>query len=143
MRGTVFQCLPAADDDAVRLGDHHIHRHVVGIGLDPLLDELKVIAYADACGRGAGEQTVVVAFATADAVALTVVGHSRHHDQFDLIDVGSVIAGGLLDVERPQCEAAFVVGEYLEVQTVDARQVEMLACAPAVYERMGRKLVGQ
>ena len=86
-------------DDVVGLGYDHIHLYVMRVGVDALLDELKVRSDANLWGFGVGEQAVVITFATSYAVALTVKGYGRHYYQFDFVDIGGVVARGLFDVE--------------------------------------------
>ena len=94
-------------------------------------------------GTGTREQPVVEALAAAHAVAAAVVCHGGHYDEVYVGHVGGVLAVGFLYAEGAKVRACALVGQYVEVETVDARQVERLASFPAVDKLAGGKLVGQ
>lgn len=63
------------------------------------VDQLKVIAYAYFCGARPRQQTVIVAFAPAYAVAVAVIGHGRHYNHLYVVYVFYVASDRLFDVK--------------------------------------------
>ena len=64
-------------------GDYDVDRHVVFIGLDVVaVDKLEVVGHAHLEGFRRGEQTVVVAFATADAFPRRMRGSRQRYRQY-------------------------------------------------------------
>lgn len=131
----------AFDRDVAAFGDYDVDFHVVGFGVNVVVNQLEVVSYTYFHGMSLGEQTVVIAFAAADAVAVTVVCYAGHNHQLYLVDVGHVVAGRLLYVECTDMQSGAVVREDVEIDAIDSRQVKLFARVPPVEECTCRQFV--
>ena len=131
------------DDKPAAVGDDDIDSHSVRLDGDILGDELEIVSDTDLGGGCRLQEAVVVALAASDTIAALIIGDGRDHNQFDRIDVGSVVALRLLDMESPEGHVRAVVGEDVEIDSVDAGKKEMLASAPLVEKLASAELVGQ
>ncbi len=68
----------------------------MGVGVYAFFYKLEVVADPYFCGFASCKQSVIIPFAPAYAVALTVVCDCWHYYQFNIVDVGSVVACRLL-----------------------------------------------
>ena len=83
--------------------DDIIHSNIVWVGID-VVDKLKIICDTNLYRACIGKQTVIVAFATADSVASSVICDSRHNDHVYFRYVDHVITVRFFDVECPKMQ---------------------------------------
>ena len=126
MVGLRFSEFAASCPDDASLGDDIIYGDVVRVGVN-FVDELKIICDTDFYGACVVEQTVIVAFATSDSVALPIIGDGRNNDQVDLRHICGVVTVGFFDVEGSEVETRLRVWQNLKIETVDSRKIETLA----------------
>lgn len=115
-------------------GNHDVKGHIVWLRPYFFVHQLEIKADADFECFSVAEQTVIVAFSSAHAVAVAVESHGRNNHHLDIGHGGRVVSGGFFDVERAESQTLFVVGEDVEIDPVDAWQIEMLVSSPLGYE---------
>ena len=132
--------LALADDDVVAFGDDDINTDIMRLGID-FVDKLEIVTHPHLTFPTVGQQPVVIAFTATDAVADAVIGHSRDYYHLHIADRSGVVAGRLFDVKRAKSKPGFIVGENLEIHTVDTRKIEMLTATPLADEFMCRQFI--
>lgn len=78
--------------NAVRFCDDDVNPDIVGFSREIEITQLEIVCDTNLGGPAVGQQPVVITLSTTDAVATPVVGHSRNDNQFDIVDIGSLVA---------------------------------------------------
>ena len=119
-----------------------VHEDVERLGGD-LIDKLEVEADADALDvEMLAEETVVVASAATDAVAIFVEGHARDDDQVEIAMIRFVLR--LKDVEVAHGDTGVMgVFHWDDVVADHSGQDDLFFQVPFVKEGLGLHLVGQ
>ena len=89
------------------------------------VDKLKIIAHAHCYCPGTAEQPVIETFSASKAVPATVICNAGHHNQIYVGDIDRIVAVGFLYVERAQMCARSLVGQDVEVRSME-RMVEKM-----------------
>lgn len=106
--------------DDLFIGNNYVDGNVELVGRYTV-DNLAVVDEADFSATCSGEQSVVVATSTTEAVARAVVSHSRHDYGIDAIYPDSCVAEGLLNAVCAAAECRRIVGNDFEIVAVYAR----------------------
>ena len=106
--------------DDLFIGNNYVDGNVELVGRYTV-DNLAVVDEADFSATCSGEQSVVVASSATEAVAQSVVSHSRHDYVNDAIYTDSCVAEGLQNAVCAAAEWRRIVGNDFEVVAVYAR----------------------
>lgn len=129
--------------NAVRFCDDDVNPDIVGFSREIEITQLEIVCDTNLGGPAVGQQPVVITLSTTDAVATPVVGYSRNDNQFDIVDIGSLVACRFFYMESSHSEARAVVRKNLEIHSIYSRKEEMLLPGPFLKEPMSRQLVGE
>ena len=124
---------------------HLIHPAVVRLVGNLFSEELEGETEAEFVGTGeTGQQAVVVALATTQAVALLVESHAGNDGQGDAVEVSEQFARRLQNAVTAKGETVGAgIAMQLKVITHNGRQNDFLLPTPTVNKGMGIHLVGQ
>jgi len=91
------------------LGDNIVDSDIMRLG-GYVFNKLEAIANANRDSASLFEQSVIIAFAAAYTIAVTVKGNARHDYHFDLRNIYRIVTFGLFDMERTQRKVRTIVG---------------------------------
>ena len=108
-------------------------------------EELEGETEAEFVGTGeTGKQTVIVAFATPQAVALLVESHTGNDGQGDAIEVSEEFTRRFQNAVTAKSETVGTgVAVQFKIIAHDGRQDDFLLSTPTVDKSMGADLIGQ
>ncbi len=125
-------------DHTMTVGYDEMDGYVVFFGFNLSgVEELEVVADSDSKRFGACQQTVVIAFSSAYAIARAVVGHSGYDYKIHVVYVGCIVSVGFLNAESSEMGTRTCVGKDFKIKPVDTREEELLATLPLVKELVG------
>ena len=124
---------------------HLIHPAVVRLVGNLFSEELEGETEAEFVGTGeTGQQAVVVALATSQAVALLVESHTGNDGQSDAVEVSEQFARRFQNAVTAKSETVGTgVAVQFKVITHNGRQNDFLLPTPTVDKSMGADLIGQ